>query len=298
LQASLAIGDLSTALYFLGKYPSFAQSHPSISDLILRIVKYALEPVYSPIAAQGLGDYTEDELGLADVSHNAILKKIRPIVPTLIAPCPPDTVEKQFEFFYPEWHHGLERWSSIQDIHDKGMRWLGLVRGLGGRDVETMVKICRIGAAHFADLQRAKSESLDGASTMDDKERSRFLEVSAGHTVQRAMLTAQLIAHHCGDEAMAKYHPVLAPTRSFGLWCDCGFRRRAVASPQTPALHDAIQPLRGMARRYMCTWKANVMSSRRACRRGEHQGCERRSEESCCAWRWWRGGSRSRKVFG
>lgn len=148
LQALLSLGDVSAAQYFLAKYPWLAQSHPAIGDLILRLIAHALEDVFRA-EIPGFEDIDED---IAD--RNAVGD--REIVPTLYAPSPPETSTKVFKFFYPGWRDGAEKWMSRQEIHDKGMRWFSLVRGIGGRAGSVMAKICRIGTKHFALLKEQK----------------------------------------------------------------------------------------------------------------------------------------------
>jgi THO complex subunit 2 len=163
LQALLAIGDIPASQYLLAKFPWVAQRNPQIADLILRIVGNALEPLYRSILPgfESSEEIVDDRL---DKDHT----RGKEIVPTLWAPCPPETPTKIFRFFYPAWKDDLEVWSSWEDIQKKGMRWLALVRGLGGRANGVMAKICRIGAIHFASLKKEKEVDaglLHGAKT-------------------------------------------------------------------------------------------------------------------------------------
>lgn len=168
LQALLAIGDIPAAQYFLSKFPWTVQSNPQIADLILRIVGYALEGVYRS-AVPGFELF--DEGSEAGIISPTLPRLEKEIIPTLYAPSQPETPTKIFKFFYPAWRDEIETWSTWEDIHDKGLRWLSLVRGLGGRATGIMVKICRIGAAHFSGLRKAKEAAAGlphGAKTKTD----------------------------------------------------------------------------------------------------------------------------------
>ena len=177
LQALLAIGDLPSSLLFLGRFPWVAQSHPAIADLIMQIVAHAVEDVYRDVAEKQNGLRDDD----SDMDGHATVALVTPdieLVPTLLAPPPPATSAKCFEFFYHDWRDGLEKWSTPQDVLEKGPRWFSLVRGLGGRTVDVMVKICRIAAAQFAQLRRTKELEQGfqyGAKTNDE---NRLVAVS------------------------------------------------------------------------------------------------------------------------
>ncbi|KAL7424172.1 THO2 plays a role in transcriptional elongation [Cryptotrichosporon argae] len=156
-QALLSIGDQGAALFLIARHPWIAQSHPAIADLILRNVGHALEPVYRAHVAGHSQDENEETETVAP-THSAIASK--EVVPTLLSPVPPATSMRSFEFFYSDWVDDVEVWSTSADVYQKGLKWLGLVRGLGGRAVPVMIKICRLAKQHFADLRHAKAAAL------------------------------------------------------------------------------------------------------------------------------------------
>ena len=178
LQALLAIGDVPASLLLLGKFPWIAQSHPLIADLIMRIIAHAIEKVYRAVSAVGIDSLasSDQDTDGPPPQHQAIASK--DVVPTLLAPCPPATQSKIFEFFYPDWREGLEQWTSPHQVLVEGLRWLALVRGLAGRTVEVMVKICRIGAAHYADLRKLKEVEIGLPHGARSKDEIRMVEVS------------------------------------------------------------------------------------------------------------------------
>jgi len=177
LQGLLAIGDLPASLLILGKFPWVGQSHPQIADLIMRMVAYALKDVYRSVADDRVLDHEEGDLEMEELAPTAMLTG-KEIVPTLLTPCPPSTPTKTFEFFYPDWREGVEKWSNTEDLLEKGLRWLLLVRGLGGRTVDVEVKICRIAAEHFIALRKAKEGDLGFAHGARTKDEIRLVEVS------------------------------------------------------------------------------------------------------------------------
>lgn len=169
LQALLSLGDLPSAQYFLAKYSWTAQSHPAISDLILRLIATALEDVFRG-EVPGL-DRVDESLDGVEADAD------KEVVPTLYAPSPPETPTKVFRFFYPDWRRDCEKWTTWQDIHDKGLRWFSLVRGHGGRAGAVMAKICRIGSKHFASLRVDKEAALGISHGTRKRDESRQTEV-------------------------------------------------------------------------------------------------------------------------
>nr|XP_018263621.1 uncharacterized protein I303_03491 [Kwoniella dejecticola CBS 10117]OBR85779.1 hypothetical protein I303_03491 [Kwoniella dejecticola CBS 10117] len=158
-QALLAIGDLPAALYFLSKFPWIAQSHIAIADIILRNIDFALEELYRSVTLPTV-DNDGDDLDVG-ASAPTSAPTSKDLTPTLHSPPPPDTNLKRFIFFYPGWRDNMEKWTSVEEINDKGLRWLSLIRGLGGRDASIMVRICRIGVAHFAALKKEKEGKME-----------------------------------------------------------------------------------------------------------------------------------------
>ncbi|WVQ78452.1 hypothetical protein IAT38_000538 [Cryptococcus sp. DSM 104549] len=164
--ALLSLGDKASAEFMLGRYPWIAQSSTAVADLIIRLVEEAVEPVYEATRE-------EDKYDLEAVLP-VVETPPRQVVYTLISPVPPQTATTTFVFFYPGWDENREQWSSWEEIHEKGLRWLSLIRGLGGRRAKLMVKLCRIGVAHFARLKTEKLEKFG-----ESKEDPALLEPTA-----------------------------------------------------------------------------------------------------------------------
>lgn len=173
LQALLAIGDMSAALYFLGKFPWLAQSHPYIADLILRIIAYALEEIYRHTTRDDIVD--QFDLEQTRVGRHVQGKLV---TQTLMVPAPLDTSTRTFEFFYPDWHEEVESWTAVEQLHTQGMRWFSLVRGLAGRAVEVPIRLCRMAVAHFQFLRRQKEIELGMAAGAKTKAELAQVEVS------------------------------------------------------------------------------------------------------------------------
>ena len=244
LQALLAIGDLPSAMIILARFPWLAQSHPAIADLIMRNVAYALEPLYEAIRQRLVDEEGEIDKEVALPGYPVTNRQ--QLTPTYLFPLPPDTSGSRYEFFYPDWKDELDEWASLDDLLSKGLRWLGLIRGTAGRQVDTMVKICRIGAAHFAALRREKEVArglITGAKTKED---IQSVEVSFG--LWRVWRSSYPSALPRRDEALARSHPTLPPSSPIHIQRHSGFRRRAMAPPSSSTLSRTVLALRRMER--------------------------------------------------
>ncbi|KAK4687040.1 THO complex subunit 2, partial [Tremellales sp. Uapishka_1] len=257
LQAFLSIGHVPPALFTLAKFPWLAHSHPVIADLILRIVDHAIEPVYAATRKE------EEDMEM-DAPTPGYTERIRAreVVYTLIAPVPPPSVDKQFEFFYSSWREELEVWSSVEDICSKGLRWLALIRGLGGRSSVVMVKICRIAARHFDNLQKEKEAELGFASASRTREEKAKLHPSEAEMEPWLdVLRLSLLPSLCVSNAMAPFDSEIwslvkhfpYPTRYalYGEWRDStsSFRgRNSCPSASSAAAASAREVKKALSR--------------------------------------------------
>lgn len=171
LQALLSIGAMPQAMFLLGKYPWTAQSHPAIADLLLRNLEYSLDPVYEahwPLPA------AEEDLEWSSPAPFANNNKV--VLQTTCWPVPLETPKHRFDFFYPDWTSHLARWSTVDELHVHGLPWMHLVRGLGARNPTLMVKLCRLGVAHFRPLRKAKMDA-HGLDRLSLSKNRRLVEV-------------------------------------------------------------------------------------------------------------------------
>ncbi|WWD09899.1 hypothetical protein V865_008028 [Kwoniella europaea PYCC6329] len=239
-QALLAIGDLPSALYFLARFPWIAQSHTAIADLILRTVSYALKDLYRSYTSPTVDNEGED----LDMTANApnAPPNTKELIPTLHSPPPPETSLKRFEFFYHDWREQMEVWTTIDDIHSKGLRWLSLIRGLGGRDASIMVKICRIGVAYFAELKKEKEASLDLGDLMDRsvavEEMNPWLDIIRISLLPSLSCSDATAAFDIELWSLLSFFPYTVRYNLYGEWRDstCSFKGR---SPCLVAAHAA-----------------------------------------------------------
>ncbi|WVN86680.1 uncharacterized protein L203_101852 [Cryptococcus depauperatus CBS 7841] len=149
-EALFALSDKGAVKYMLGRWPWIAQKSTIVADLILDLVDHAVDSVYQDMNG------AEDEFDLGAMAPFVDPLQEKDEVLTLEVPTPPETITKRFKFFYPGHHDVYETWKTNEEIHEKGLRWLGLIRGMGGRRSSLMIKLCRIAARHFEQTRKEK----------------------------------------------------------------------------------------------------------------------------------------------
>lgn len=153
LQALLSIGETEASLLLLSKYPWTVSAYPKMASTLLRNINYSVDGLFRETIPRP--------------SYTSVPPLERSVVQTIQSPEPPATVRTEFVFFQPDWSAGLEIWTTIEEILTKGQRWLSLLAGLGGRSSDVMSKICRIVAAHFTALRKAKVALIEPGTPFD-----------------------------------------------------------------------------------------------------------------------------------
>lgn len=141
-ESLLAIGHLPPAMFMLSKWPVMAQSSALVSDLLLRIVQYSLEPAYQTIARSE---------GTAKRGPNYRMHfpfAVPEPMLTTIAPEPAPTEKKRFVFFYTGWQDAIQQWHRVDDVVAKVTPFAKFVGPQGARNVSVLVWLCRLGVVH------------------------------------------------------------------------------------------------------------------------------------------------------
>lgn len=141
-ESLLAIGHLPSAFFMLSKWPVMAQSSEVLADLILRIVKFSLEPAYQTIARSS-GEIVSGP----NYRMHFPFSTPEPTL-TIIAPEPPSTEKKKFVFFYDGWRDALQRWNQVEEVVRRVTPFAKFIGPHGARDIQVLVWLCRIGVAH------------------------------------------------------------------------------------------------------------------------------------------------------
>ncbi|KAI0650660.1 transcription factor/nuclear export subunit protein 2-domain-containing protein [Trametes meyenii] len=149
LHALLAVGALRPAIAVLSKFPWMVDAYPEIADLMLRILKHSVSPLYDIVAGpkDKAASFTKPRprYGAAGVVP---APERRPYL-TLWAPTPPCTSTLDFVFFFPDWVRRIPLCTSYDDLADvlePLMRFVGLHIS---RDPAFLGKFLRIGRQHM-----------------------------------------------------------------------------------------------------------------------------------------------------
>ncbi|KAJ7283481.1 transcription factor/nuclear export subunit protein 2-domain-containing protein [Mycena rebaudengoi] len=101
LTALLAVGALTPAIAIMSKFPLLVNAHPEIADLMLRVLKLSISPLYESL--------------LVTKERNPSFAKPRARYGNT---GPPSTNTVDFVFFFPEWVERVPICSSLDDLVD------------------------------------------------------------------------------------------------------------------------------------------------------------------------------------
>lgn len=149
LNALFAVGALRPAIAILSKYPWATDAYPEIADLMLRVMKHSISPLYesTSVTKERNPGFTQPRAryGTGGVSAPASRRSQL----TLWAPTPPGTSTTDFVFFFPDWVQRVPMCSSLDDlvdVIDPLMRFIGLHVS---RDPLFVTKFSRLGRTHI-----------------------------------------------------------------------------------------------------------------------------------------------------
>jgi THO complex subunit 2 len=149
LNALLAIGALHPAIAIMSKFPWVVDAYPEIADLMLRVMKHSISPLYEStmVTKERNPSFTQPRAryGAGGVSVPLLRKPQL----TLWAPTPPSTHTTDFVFFFPDWAVQVPLCSSLDDLVDviePLLRFIGLHIS---RDPLFVTKFTRLGRTHL-----------------------------------------------------------------------------------------------------------------------------------------------------
>ena len=103
--ALLSVGDLRPALSMLTIFPWLVDVHREIADLLLRVLKTSIAPLYESTNVKNNWKGRNPSFGQPRARYVAggVTSPSRKPHLTLIAPAPPSTLNHDFIFFFPKW---------------------------------------------------------------------------------------------------------------------------------------------------------------------------------------------------
>ena len=145
----LSVGALRPAIALMTRFPWLVDVHREIADLILRVLKHSISPLYSSMFGK------ERNLSFLKprsryVSPGNVTSPTRKCHLTLCAPPPPSTLVQDFVFFFPLWSERVPLCITMDDLVDviePIMRFIGLHVS---REPLFLTKLLRIGRTQLS----------------------------------------------------------------------------------------------------------------------------------------------------
>ena len=118
LNALLALGTLRPALALISKFPWVVDAFPEVADLMLRVLKSCIAPVYETVAGMpvALASFTAPKARFGTTGATPAPERKAQL--TLWAPTPPPTNTINFVFFFPDWASRIPYCRSLEDLPD------------------------------------------------------------------------------------------------------------------------------------------------------------------------------------
>ncbi|KAF9534975.1 transcription factor/nuclear export subunit protein 2-domain-containing protein [Crepidotus variabilis] len=149
LVALLSVGALRAAVAIVTKFPWLVDLRPEIADLMIRVIKVSMEPLYdAQLVTKDRNpsfNHPKSRYGPSGVSFPAAPKPIL----TLSAPAPPGTNTTDFVFFYPDWVDRVPISNTLDDLQDVIEPLLRLIGIHVSRDALFLTKFLRLGRIHL-----------------------------------------------------------------------------------------------------------------------------------------------------
>ncbi|KAJ7667690.1 transcription factor/nuclear export subunit protein 2-domain-containing protein [Mycena polygramma] len=149
LTALLAVGALKPAFAIMSKFPWLVNAHPEIADLMLRVLKLSISPLYDSLLVNKERNPSFNvpraRYGTTGVSYPSPRKPSL----TLWAPTPPSTSTLDFVFFFPQWVERVPICSSLDDLVDVIEPLVAFIGVHISRDPLFLTKFLRLGRTHL-----------------------------------------------------------------------------------------------------------------------------------------------------
>lgn len=154
LQGLLSLGALRPALALLSKFPRLVDSPPKTSDLLLRIIRHSLRPLYQLdwLQSDWLANLPKADFTTARPRFGPTGMAPAPEPkPQLcqIAPPPPSTSTIRSVFFYPRWTEHIPQCRTMHDLEDVLEPLMKFVGVQISRDPALMGELARLGRVYM-----------------------------------------------------------------------------------------------------------------------------------------------------
>lgn len=149
LLALLSIGALRPALAILSKYRWMVDAHPEIADLLLRILRHSVNPLYqsNQVHKERSPSYTQPKARYT--GSGTLQTPTRKVMLSTMAPTPTPTSAVEWMYFYPLWKDRVPLATTMEDLVDVVEPLMGFVGLQISRDPIFMTKFMRLGRSQI-----------------------------------------------------------------------------------------------------------------------------------------------------
>ncbi|KAJ7755620.1 transcription factor/nuclear export subunit protein 2-domain-containing protein [Mycena maculata] len=149
LTALLAVGALKPAVAIMSKFPWLVNAHPEIADLMLRVLKLSISPLYDSLLVTKERNPSFNQPRARYGNTGVIQPSPRKPTLTLWAPTPPSTSTVDFVFFFPQWVERVPICSVLDDLVDVIEPLVAFIGVHISRDPLFLTKFLRLGRTHL-----------------------------------------------------------------------------------------------------------------------------------------------------
>lgn len=147
--ALLSVGALRPAFAILTKFPWFVDGHVELADLVLRILRHSIGPLYDVafVVKERNPSFTQPRARYG--STGGLLMPTRKSQLTSVAPTPPSTATTEFVFFFPDWAERVPLSTTSEDLVDVIEPLMSFVGLHISRDPLFVSKVTRLGRSQL-----------------------------------------------------------------------------------------------------------------------------------------------------
>lgn len=147
--ALLSVGALRPAFAILTKFPWFVDAHVELADLVLRILRHSIAPLYDTafVLKERNPSFTQPRVRYAP-SGTLVTPARKPQL-TLVAPTPPSSATTEFVFFFPDWSEWVPLSTTPEDLVDVIEPLMSFVGLHISRDPLFISKVTRLGRSQL-----------------------------------------------------------------------------------------------------------------------------------------------------
>lgn len=165
LHSLLAVGSIQPSLFMISRYPKIVDPYPEIADLLLKITEYSIDPLYNlrdkPPALQNLNLSVLKTIPTQESIQNnyTLTPPKNGISKRGLVPIKGVAEYNPPKFFYERWCSEIEQVHDLEGLKKVSSIYLLPTGPLVSRNIELLIKLCRIGVS-FCRLEKDDNSEI------------------------------------------------------------------------------------------------------------------------------------------